>query len=62
MAAARNDLVSNAWKRGLVEHLVEHLDLYYKSPMLSKFLRSVVETVDIFEYTVFIRLTALGAY
>ena len=52
MAAARNDLVSNAWKRGLVGYriLVEHLDLYYKSPMLSKFLRSVVETVDILEY------------
>ena len=30
--------------------LVEHLDLNYKSPMLSKFLRSVVETVDILEY------------
>ena len=52
MAAARNDLVSNAWKRGLVGYriLVEHLDLYYKSPLLSKFLRNFVEIVDILEY------------
>ena len=52
MTAARNDLVSNAWKRGLVGYriLVGHFDLYYKSPLLSKILRNFLEIVDILEY------------